>query len=45
MSLMKNVTSAQNEIQKAPYDVNATAPKVLPVRNSHIPAKSWATPP
>src|SRR4051795_11368501 len=41
----KNVTSAQNEIQKAPNDVKATAPNVLPVRNSHMPASSWAMPP
>src|SRR4051794_37610817 len=41
----KNVTSAQYEIQNAPNDEKATAPKVLPVRNSHIPASSWAMPP
>ena len=44
-SCSKNCTKAQNEIQKAPYDVNATAPNVLPVRNSHMPARSCARPP
>ena len=45
MSPAKKVTKAQKEIQKAPNEVKATAPKVLPVRNSHIPASSWAMPP
>src|SRR3954451_16957791 len=45
MSLAKNCSNAQNEIQNAPYDVNAVAPNVLPVRNSHIPASSCARPP
>src|SRR3954449_12732314 len=36
---------AQNDSQKAPYEQNATAPKVLPVRNSHRPATNWARPP
>ena len=35
----------QKEIQKAPYDVNAVAPKVLPLANSHMPAANWAMPP
>jgi hypothetical protein len=39
------VTYAQNEIQNAPYEVKAVAPKTLPLRNSHIPARSCATPP
>src|ERR1700733_3269003 len=34
------LTRKKKEIQNAPNDVNATAPKVLPVRNSHIPASS-----
>lgn len=38
-------TYAANAIQKAPYDVNAKAPKVLALLNSHIPAKNWANPP
>ena len=33
------------EIQNAPNEQNATAPNVLPVRNSQIPATSWAIPP
>src|SRR3954469_2293136 len=36
---------AQNDSQKAPYEQNATAPNVLPVRNSHRPATNWAMPP
>ena len=28
----------KNEIQNAPYEQNATAPNVFPVRNSQIPA-------
>src|SRR5579862_1525122 len=39
------LTRKKKEIQKAPNDENATAPNVLPVRNSHIPANSWAKPP
>ena len=39
------LTRKKNEIQNAPYDENATAPNVLPVRNSHIPASSWQSPP
>jgi len=38
-------TMKKNEIQNAPYEQNATAPNVLPVRNSQIPASSWAAPP
>src|SRR5215208_1495136 len=41
----KKATNAANESQKAPNDVNATAPNVFPVRNSHIPARSCANPP
>lgn len=33
------------ESQKAPYDENAVAPNVLPTANSHMPARSWASPP
>src|SRR3954447_11348947 len=36
---------AQNESQNAPKDTNAVAPNVLPVRNSHMPARSCASPP
>src|SRR4051794_14277440 len=36
---------AQNDSQNAPYEQNATAPNVLPVRNSHRPATNWAMPP
>src|SRR5919112_6049729 len=36
---------AQNDSQKAPYEQNATAPNVLPVRNSQRPATNWAMPP
>src|ERR671931_2532535 len=35
----------QNDSQKAPNEQNATAPNVLPVRNSHRPATNWAMPP
>src|SRR4051794_4615995 len=45
MSFAKNCSNAQNDSQNAPYDVNATAPNVLPVRNSHMPARSCASPP
>src|SRR5438270_4155535 len=45
MSLAKNWRNAQNESQNAPKELNATAPNVLPVRNSHMPASSWAMPP
>src|SRR3954453_18801003 len=38
--LAKNCSNAQNDSQKEPYDVKATAPNVLPVRNSHMPASS-----
>ena len=44
-SAAKKVTSAQYESQKAPNEVNATAPNVFPVRNSHMPASSCAMPP
>src|SRR3954469_11254967 len=37
--------SHQNEIQNAPYDENAVAPKVLPLANSHMPAANCAMPP
>ncbi len=37
--------STKIEIQNAPYELNATAPKVLPARNSHIPANTWTIPP
>src|SRR6516165_10573071 len=40
-----NVTKSANAIQKAPYDVNAVAPKVLFRLNSHIPAQNCANPP
>src|SRR6516164_8961160 len=40
-----NVTSSANAIQKAPYDVNAVAPKVLFRLNSHMPAQNCANPP
>src|SRR5205823_3294263 len=40
-----NCSSTKNEIQNAPYDVNAVAPNVLLLRNSHMPASSWAIPP
>ena len=33
----------QNDSQNAPYDENATAPKLLPLANSHMPASSWAS--
>ena len=36
----KNVTSKKKEIQNAPNELNATAPNVFPVRNSHIPASN-----
>src|SRR3954465_12689184 len=36
---------AQNDSQKAPYEQNATAPNVFPVRNSHRPATNCAMPP
>ena len=45
MSLAKNCRNAQNESQNPPNELNATAPNVLPVRNSHMPASSWAMPP
>src|SRR3954453_15959390 len=45
MSFAKNCSNAQNDSQNAPYDVNAVEPNVLPVRNSHIPASSCASPP
>src|SRR4051812_38284645 len=45
MSFSKNCTKAKKEIQNAPYDVNAVAPNVLPVLNSHMPASSCASPP
>src|SRR3954452_6427433 len=45
MSFTKNWFSAQKDSQKAPNEVKATAPNVLPVRNSHMPASSWASPP
>src|SRR5215475_11965007 len=32
-------------IQNPPYDENAVAPNVLPLRNSHMPASSWHRPP
>ncbi len=35
----------KNEIQNAPYEQNATAPNVFPVRNSHSPATNCAIPP
>src|SRR5450432_2183672 len=38
-------TTKKNEIQNVPYPVNATAPNVLPVRNSQSPAANWAIPP
>src|SRR3954447_22138349 len=41
----KNWLNAQNDSQNAPYDVNAVAPNVLLLRNSHMPASSWAIPP
>src|SRR3569623_1505129 len=41
----KNWLSAQNESQIAPYEVNAVAPNVLLLRNSHMPARTWAMPP
>ena len=34
-----------NPNQKAPYAVNAVAPKVLFLANSHMPAISWQRPP
>src|SRR3954452_12830863 len=37
--------SHQNDSQKAPYDENAVAPKVLPFANSHMPAANCAIPP
>src|SRR3954453_16362553 len=45
LSLAENCSNAQNDSQNAPYDVNAVAPQVLPVRNSHSPASSCARPP
>src|SRR3954452_8846210 len=36
---------AQNDSQNAPYEQNATAPNVFPVRNSHRPATNCAMPP
>src|SRR3954447_25707411 len=41
----KNWLNAQNDSQNAPYDVNAVAPNVLLLRNSHMPASSCASPP
>ena len=38
-------TMKKNEIQNAPYEQNATAPNVFPVRNSHSPATNCAMPP
>src|ERR687885_373417 len=35
----------QNDSQNAPKEQNATAPNVLPVRNSHRPATNCAMPP
>src|SRR3954454_21375747 len=43
--LPSNCSSTNQEIQNAPYDVNAVAPNVLLLRNSHMPASSWAIPP
>jgi hypothetical protein len=43
--LAKNWLSAQNDSQNAPYYANAVAPNVLPLRNSHMPASSCASPP
>src|SRR6266545_5375597 len=43
--LAKNATKAQNEIQNAPYELKAVAPKVLPFLNSHMPASNCAPPP
>src|SRR4051795_10084059 len=37
--------SHQKDTQKAPYDENAVAPKVLPLANSHMPAANWPPPP
>jgi len=39
------VTRYQKDSQNAPNELNASAPKVLPLVNSHIPASSWAMPP
>jgi len=33
------------DIQKAPYEEKAVAPKTLPRGNSHMPARSWTRPP
>ena len=38
-------TRYQNDIQNAPYEQNAVAPKVFPFANSHSPAKTWTMPP
>jgi hypothetical protein len=38
-------TTIPSESQKPPYVENAVAPKTLRFRNSHMPARSCATPP
>src|SRR5450631_2507570 len=35
----------QSASQNPPNELNSSAPKVLPVRNYHIPARSWTMPP
>ena len=35
----------QNDSQNAPKELKATAPNVLPLANSHMPASNWAIPP
>src|ERR671936_2263306 len=44
MGLAYRVSNAQSASQNAPYEPNTAAPNVLPVRNSNIPARNWATP-
>ncbi len=38
-------TTIPSDSQKPPYVENAVAPKTFRLRNSHIPASNWTTPP
>src|SRR5579885_586184 len=40
-----STTMIPSPIQKPPYVENAVAPKTFRLRNSHMPARSWAAPP
>jgi len=45
MTPLPGIRIVAKDIQKAPYEEKAVAPKTLPRGNSHIPARSCTRPP